>query len=89
LATEAGGDLFATDEPIVAECLSGHEPGVALDAACGTGRFAEFLAQRGHRVIGVDSDHLLSFHGRVGGEQETAQCRSAGQVRASSSRYPS
>lgn len=28
------------------------EPGVALDAACGTGRFAEFLAKRGHRVIG-------------------------------------
>jgi SAM-dependent methyltransferase len=28
---------------------------VALDAACGTGRFAEFLAARGHQVIGVDS----------------------------------
>src|SRR5580658_7508417 len=52
---EAGGGLFATDEPIVAEYLSGREPGVALDAACGTGRFAEFLARRGHRVIGVDS----------------------------------
>ena len=51
---EAGGGLFAADEPVVAECLSGREPGVALDAACGTGRFAEFLARRGHRVIGVD-----------------------------------
>ncbi len=52
---EAGGGLFATDEPIVAEYLSDRKPGVALDAACGTGRFAEFLARSGHRVIGVDS----------------------------------
>jgi SAM-dependent methyltransferase len=35
---------------------------VALDAACGTGRFAEFLARRGHRVIGVDSSpDILSY----------------------------
>ena len=27
----AGGGLFATDEPIVAEYLSGREPGVALE----------------------------------------------------------
>jgi ubiquinone/menaquinone biosynthesis C-methylase UbiE len=52
---DAGGGLFATDEPVVAEYLASREPGVALDAACGTGRFAEFLASRGHRVIGVDS----------------------------------
>jgi SAM-dependent methyltransferase len=52
---EAGGGLFAMDEPVVASYLDGREPGVALDAACGTGRFAEFLAKRGHRVIGVDS----------------------------------
>jgi SAM-dependent methyltransferase len=52
---EAGGGLFAADEPVVAEYLSGRAPGVALDAACGTGRFAEFLARRGHEVIGVDS----------------------------------
>jgi SAM-dependent methyltransferase len=52
---EAGGGLFAADEPVVAEYLSGREPGMALDAACGTGRFAEFLARRGHEVIGVDS----------------------------------
>src|SRR5215471_13263383 len=52
---EAGGGLFAADEPVVAECLRARPPGVALDAACGTGRFAEFLATRGHRIIGVDS----------------------------------
>lgn len=52
---DAGGGLFAVDEPVVAEFLGGREPGVALDAACGTGRFAEFLSRCGHQVIGVDS----------------------------------
>src|SRR5438270_13129252 len=64
---EAGGGLFAADEPVVAEYLRGREPGVALDAACGTGRFAEFLSRRGHRVIGVDSspDMLACARRRV------------------------
>jgi SAM-dependent methyltransferase len=61
---EAGGGLFTIDEPVVAECLDGREPGVALDAACGTGRFAEFLARRGHRVIGVDSSADMLAHAR-------------------------
>jgi SAM-dependent methyltransferase len=60
----AGGGLFAIDEPVVAEYLHGREPGVALDAACGTGRFAEFLARRGHRVIGVDSSPDMLAHAR-------------------------
>ena len=61
---DAGGGLFATDEPVVAEYLAGREPGVALDAACGTGRFAEFLARRGHRVIGVDSSPDMLAYAR-------------------------
>src|SRR5579859_5838240 len=61
---DAGGGLFATDEPVVAEYLAGREPGVALDAACGTGRFAEFLAGRGHRVIGVDSSPDMLAYAR-------------------------
>ena len=61
---EAGGGLFTADEPLVAQYLSGREPGVALDAACGTGRFAEFLAGRGHRVIGVDSSPDMLAHAR-------------------------
>jgi SAM-dependent methyltransferase len=61
---EGGGGLFAADEPVVAEYLSGREPGVALDAACGTGRFAEFLARRGHQVIGVDSSPDMLAHAR-------------------------
>jgi SAM-dependent methyltransferase len=61
---EAGGGLFAMDEPVVAEYLRGRKPGVALDAACGTGRFAEFLARRGHRVIGVDSSPDMLAYAR-------------------------
>jgi SAM-dependent methyltransferase len=61
---EAGGGLFAVDEPVVADCLGGREPGVALDAACGTVRFAEFLANRGHRVIGVDSSPDMLAYAR-------------------------
>lgn len=61
---EAGGGLFAADEPVVAEYLSGRAPGVALDAACGTGRFAEFLVRRGHQVIGVDSSPHMLAHAR-------------------------
>jgi len=61
---EAGGGLFAMDEPVVAAYLDGREPGVALDAACGTGRFAEFLATRGHQVIGVDSSPDMLAYAR-------------------------
>jgi len=61
---EAGGGLFSADEPIVAECLSSREPGVALDAACGTGRFAELLATHGHQVIGVDTSPDMLAHAR-------------------------
>jgi SAM-dependent methyltransferase len=60
----SGGGLFAADEPVVAECLGTREPGVALDAACGTGRFAEFLSRCGHRVIGVDSSPDMLAHAR-------------------------
>lgn len=42
------------EEPVVSSILDGVAPGVALDAACGTGRQSRALAARGHRVIGVD-----------------------------------
>jgi hypothetical protein len=44
---EAGGGLFAADEPVVAEYLGGREPGVALDAACGTGTRGSVITARG------------------------------------------
>jgi SAM-dependent methyltransferase len=46
--------LFAVDEPAVKAILDTLPIGDALDAACGTGRFAAVLAERGHRVVGVD-----------------------------------
>jgi SAM-dependent methyltransferase len=60
----AGGGLFTLDEPIVAGWLDDREPGVALDAACGTGRFAAYLAGKGHRVIGVDTSPDMLEHAR-------------------------
>jgi SAM-dependent methyltransferase len=47
--------LLEIEEPIVREILDGLPVGVALDAACGTGRHAAYLASLGHSVIGVDS----------------------------------
>jgi SAM-dependent methyltransferase len=46
---------FDIDEPIVRQILDELPAGVALDAACGTGRYSRELAERGHRVVGVDS----------------------------------
>ncbi|WP_020499649.1 class I SAM-dependent methyltransferase [Sciscionella marina] len=56
--------LFDFEEPIVRGFLAGREPGTALDAACGTGRYAEHLAGLGHRVIGVDSSAEMLEHAR-------------------------
>ncbi|MEV0716347.1 class I SAM-dependent methyltransferase [Asanoa sp. NPDC050611] len=52
---EPGNGLFPTEEPILDKILAPLPAGVALDAACGTGRHSERLAALGHRVIGVDS----------------------------------
>jgi SAM-dependent methyltransferase len=59
--------LFDFDEPVVREILDSLAPGIALDAACGTGRFAGYLAAHGHEVIGVDSspDMLVVARQRV------------------------
>lgn len=47
------------------EILGSLPPGVALDAACGTGRYTEYLAGRGHQVIGVDSSPDMLAHART------------------------
>lgn len=52
---EPRNSLFDFDEPVMHEIINAIPPGDALDAACGTGRFAEHLADGGHRVIGLDS----------------------------------
>lgn len=52
---EPGNELLEVEEPVVREILDSLPVGVALDAACGTGRHAAYLASLGHRVIGVDA----------------------------------
>lgn len=44
----------AVEQPVVFALLEQSSPGRALDAACGTGRHAQRLAQLGHQVTGVD-----------------------------------
>jgi SAM-dependent methyltransferase len=52
---EPGNHLLDIEQPIVREILDSLPVGVALDAACGTGRHTAYLASLGHRVIGVDT----------------------------------
>jgi SAM-dependent methyltransferase len=62
---QPGNGLFEIEEPIVHEILGSLPPGVALDAACGTGRYTGYLAKQGHRVIGVDSSPEMLAHART------------------------
>lgn len=56
----AGNGLFPYEEPIVRQILDALPPRIALDAACGTGRYTAYLAARGHRTIGIDSSRTCS-----------------------------
>lgn len=47
-------DLLDLEEPIIRPLIDRRPAGPALDAACGTGRHAAYLASKGHSVIGVD-----------------------------------
>jgi ubiquinone/menaquinone biosynthesis C-methylase UbiE len=46
--------LIAVEEPIIRALIDPIPPGRALDAACGTGRYARLLRARGHNVDAVD-----------------------------------
>src|SRR5262249_14405932 len=61
--------LIRLEEPLVRALIDAVPAGVALDAACGTGRHAHYLDVRGHRVIGVDAspDMLARARERVPG----------------------
>lgn len=69
---EPGNPVFDLDAPLIDQVLDTLDGGgVALDAACGTGRHAHTLARRGFRVIGVDSSPEMLDRARArvpGGE---------------------
>ena len=63
---EPRNGLFDVEEPIIHEILDALAAGNALDAACGTGRYAGYLAARGHQVVGVDSSPEMLDRARAG-----------------------
>ena len=50
-----GNPLIEVEQPVVWTIFESIPPGPALDAACGSGRHARRLLERGHQVVGVDS----------------------------------
>jgi ubiquinone/menaquinone biosynthesis C-methylase UbiE len=61
---EAENQLIDLEQPVVREILDGLPRGLALDAACGTGRHSTYLASLGHTVIGVDSSAAMLARAR-------------------------
>jgi len=46
--------LIEVEEPVIHEMIGRLPVGTAVDAGCGTGRHAGFLAERGFQTVGVD-----------------------------------
>lgn len=68
---DPGNALIDVEQPLVREILGGLPPGAALDAACGSGRHAQYLDGLGHQVIGVDGSAEMLARARAkipGGE---------------------
>jgi hypothetical protein len=74
--------LFWIEEPPMRQRIDRWAPGVALDAACGTGRYAAYLAAHGHDVVGVDQSPAMLDRAR-------ARQPAVAFSRASSPRCPS
>ena len=51
--------VIVAEEPVVRRILAQYPSGTALDAACGTGRHAEYLASQGHSVTGLDASPAM------------------------------
>ena len=47
--------VILAEEAVVRSLIANHPAGKALDAACGTGRHAAYMASLGHRVTGIDT----------------------------------
>lgn len=61
---DPGNDTIALEEPVVRGLLEQLPAGPLLDAACGTGRHAAFLAAGGREVIGVDANEGMLARAR-------------------------
>ena len=51
--------LVEAEEQALYPLLETIPAGRALDAACGTGRHARWLAERGHQVVGIDASEAM------------------------------
>ena len=60
-----GNPLVSVEQPVVWAILDRLAPGDAVDAACGTGRHAAHLVERGHRVLGVDASPEMLAEARA------------------------
>ena len=56
---DPGNGIFEMEEAIVHPLLDALPPGIAVDAACGTGRHTSYLVQRGHEVHGFDTSPVM------------------------------
>ena len=62
---ESSNQMIEIEQPLVWEILDRLPAGVALDAACGTGRHAARLVELGHSVIGVDGSPAMLDRARA------------------------
>lgn len=53
-----GEHIIKEPLPLLVRIVDGLKPGHALDLACGTGRHAIFLAERGWRVTAIDASSV-------------------------------
>jgi SAM-dependent methyltransferase len=63
---DPGNPIIALEEPAVWSQLDATPAGLALDAACGTGRHTSRLVELGHEVLGIDL--TPEIRRRAGGE---------------------
>jgi ubiquinone/menaquinone biosynthesis C-methylase UbiE len=56
--------LIEVEEPVVRSLIKNYKPGDAMDVACGTGRYSEYLNSLGHKVTGIDISSDMLFKAR-------------------------
>lgn len=65
--------LIDLEEPVVRSIIDTIPVGVAVDAACGTGRYTRYLLERGHAVIAIDSSDAMLARTRRRAPQANAK----------------